>query len=84
MLKNLAILVAICIWADQFTAKTLLINTDYFALVDILNVKSSKSQRVMSPVRPVVLLCMKNNIKIKTSRIQCYQNSIADSISRFQ
>lgn len=80
-----AYLVAICIWADQFTAKKLLINTDNIALLDILNMKSSKSQRVMSLVRPVVFLCMKKKpIKIKTSRIQGYQNSIADSISRFQ
>lgn len=78
------ILVAMWIWADQFTAKKLLINTDNIALVDILNAKSSKSQRVMSLVRPLVLLCMKNNIQIKTRHIPGYQNSIADSISRFQ
>lgn len=62
-----AYLVAICIWADQFTAKKLLINTDNIALLDILNMKSSKSQRVMSLVRPVVFLCMKkkNPLRLK-------------------
>lgn len=83
-LELVPILVAMWIWADQFTAKKLLINTDNIALVDILNAKSSKSQRVMSLVRPLVLLCMKNNIQIKTRHIPGYQNSIADSISRFQ
>lgn len=83
-LELVLILLAIWVWADQFTAKKLIINTDNIALVDILNAKSEKSQRVMCLVRPLVLLCMKNNIQIKTRHIPGYQNSIADANSRFQ
>ena len=83
-LELVPILTAIWVWSDQFTAKKLVINTDNLALVHILNSQSSKSQRVMHLVRPLVLLCMKFNIQIKSTHIPGYKNSIADSISRFQ
>lgn len=83
-LELVPILLAIWVWADHFKAKKLLINTDNIALVHILNSQSSKSQRVMSLLRPLILLCLKYNIQIKSTHISGYKNSIADSISRFQ
>lgn len=83
-LELIPILVAIWLWSEQLAAKKLLINTDNMALVHIVNSKSSKTDRVMSLIRPLVLICLKHNIQIKATHIIGYKNSIADSISRFQ
>lgn len=83
-LELVPIVSAIWLWRDHFIAKKLLINTDNMALVHIINSQTSKSQRVMQLIRPLVLLCIKSNIQIKCVHIPGYYNSIADSISRFQ
>lgn len=38
----------------------------------------------MTILRPLILLCIRHNIQIKTIHIPGYQNYTADSISRFQ
>ena len=83
-LELFPILMALWIWRDKFTSRKLLLNTDNMALVHILNSMSSKSPRVMSLIRPIVFICLNNNIQIKCLHIPGYKNSIADSISRFQ
>jgi hypothetical protein len=83
-LEFVPILLAVWVWTPQFKAKKLLLNTDNLALVHILNSQTSKSPRTMALLRSLVLLCLKNNIQIKSTHIPGYQNSIADSISRFQ
>ena len=83
-LEMVPILMAIWVWSNYFTAKKLLIHTDNMALVHILNTQTSKSVNVMSLVRPLVLLCLKQNIQIKCVHVPGYTNSIADAISRFQ
>ena len=83
-LELVPIVLAIWVWSAQFTSKKLLINTDNMALVHILNTKSSKSSRVMSLVRPLVLHCLKHNIQIRCVHVPSYSNAIADAISRLQ
>ena len=51
-------------------------------LIFILNKKSSKSKRVMSILRPLVLSGMHHNIHFKASHEVGSSNSIADSVSR--
>jgi hypothetical protein len=53
-------------------------------LLDQKNLKSSKSSRVMSLLRPLVLITINNNIQLKCCHIQGSRNDIGDSISRFQ
>lgn len=64
-LELVSIVAAIWLWQDNLAAKKLIINTDNMALVHILNSQTSKSQRVMSLHRPLVLVCIKSNIQIK-------------------
>jgi hypothetical protein len=77
LLELVPMLTAIWVWSDHFTAKKFVINTDNLALVHILNSQSGKSQRVMHFVRPLVLLCIKFKIQIKSTHIPGYRNSIA-------
>lgn len=83
-LELVPIVAAIWLWQDNMAAKKLIINTDNMALVHILNSQTSKSQRVISLLRPLVLVCINSNIQIKSIHIPGYFNSTADSISRFQ
>lgn len=54
---------------------------DNIALVHILNNQSSKSPRVMSLIRPIMLMTLRNNIQFKTQHITGKTNIIVDAIS---
>lgn len=83
-LELVPIVLAVTTWCKQLTNKKVIFHVDNLALVEILNSKSSKSSRVMSLLRPLVLITMNNNIQLKCCHIQGSRNDIADSISRFQ
>jgi len=83
-LELVPIVLAVTTWCKQLTNKKVIFHVDNLALVEILNFKSSKSSRVMSLLRPLVLITMKYNIQLKCCHIQGSRNDIADSISRFQ
>jgi hypothetical protein len=51
-------------------------------VVAIINKKSSKSNRVMTLVRNLVLLSLQYNIMLKAEHIPSKINSIADALSR--
>ena len=54
------------------------------SLVHILNKQSSRSDRVMSFLRPLVLSALQNNIQFKAKHVSGIDNKIADAISRKQ
>lgn len=83
-LELIPIVMGIYIWGCQLSNSKLLLHTDNMALVSIINSKSSKSPRVMSLIRPLVLKCLHLNLQIKAQHIAGKLNEIADSISRFQ
>ena len=43
------------LWKERFEAKKIVFHCDNLAVVTILNSKTSKSERVMSLARPIVL-----------------------------
>ena len=55
-LELVPIVLAVTTWCKQLTNKKVIFHVDNLALVDILNSKSSKSSRVMSLLRPLVLI----------------------------
>ena len=83
-LELVPILLAICIWAPLFKNKKILFHVDNIALVSIINKRTSRSKRVMSLIRPLVLYTMEHNIQFKAKHIEGLHNEIADSLSRFQ
>ena len=83
-LELVPIVLAVYIWGHILANKKVLFRTDNHALADILNKKTSRSKRVMSFLRPLVLIAMHQNIQFKGLFISGYRNTISDSISRFQ
>ena len=55
---------------------------DNDSLVHKLNKQSSRSDRVMSFLRPLVLSALQNNIQFKAKHVSGSDNNIADAISR--
>lgn len=72
-LELVPIALAIYLWGDQFSNKKILFYSDNAAVVSILNNRSSKSERVMSLLRPIVYFTL-----------TLVNNGIADAISRQQ
>jgi hypothetical protein len=81
-LELFPVVVALCIWGEQLKNKKIIFNIDNQSVVHIINKKSSKSVRVMSLVRHLVLSTLQYNIMIKALHISGISNKIADSLSR--
>ena len=54
-LELFPVVVALCIWEEQLKNKRIIFNIDNQSVVHIINKKTSKSVRVMSLVRHLVL-----------------------------
>ena len=81
-LELFPVVVAVNIWGPHLKNKKILFHVDNQAVVVIINKKSSKSQRVMSLVRKLVLACLDFNILLRAEHISGRFNSIADILSR--
>ena len=69
------------IWGIHLKNKRIIFNVDNQPVVAIINKKSSKSNRVMTLVRNLVLLSLQYNIMLKAEHIPGKINSIADALS---
>ena len=76
--------VAIDLWKHKFSNSKILFYIDNMAVVHVINSTTSRSPRVMTIVRKLVLTCLKHNILIKAKYIPSKSNSIADCLSRSQ
>lgn len=81
-LELVPIVLSLMVWGSLLHNKKLILFIDNIALVHILNKQSSRSERVMSLVRPLMLVALKYNIQFKANHIPGKLNQIADSISR--
>lgn len=81
-LELFPVVVAIEIWGQDLRNKKILFHVDNESVVTIINKKSSKSTRVMTLVRKLVLSCLQFNILLKAEHIPGRNNSLADSLSR--
>ena len=78
------IYVACFIWGHKFHEKRLLFHCDNMAITNIWATGSSKCPKIMSLVRKMFFLAATNNFTINIKHIAGTDNSIADSLSRFQ
>ncbi|KAK3106899.1 hypothetical protein FSP39_002409, partial [Pinctada imbricata] len=83
-LELVPIVLAFTLWCNDLANKRIIIHKDNEALVSILNCQTSKSERKMSLLRPLILILMKSNITFRAKFIQGKLNNVADSISRMQ
>lgn len=81
-LELFPVVVALNIWGELLRNKRILFHVDNQAVVAIVNKKSSRSPRVMSLVRKLVLDCLKYNILIKCEHIPGVMNKVCDALSR--
>ena len=72
------------LWGAQWTTKRIVFFCDNESVVHILNQKTSKSQKIMDLLRPIVLCTLENNFTFTAKHVRGLDNSIADSLSRFQ
>jgi hypothetical protein len=83
-LEMVPIALACYLWKERFCSLKICFNCDNMAVVQILNSKSSKSERVMSLVRQIVMWSMQFSFHIKAVHVPGVNNKLVDSISRMQ
>lgn len=72
------------IFAPTLSNSSLVLHSDNLAIVHILNTHTSKDEKIMSLLRPLILLLMNNNIIFKARHIRGLDNSLCDALSRSQ
>ncbi|XP_033725218.1 uncharacterized protein LOC117315182 [Pecten maximus] len=83
-LELIPIFLALFVWGQELQNKKVIFHCDNMALVEILNKKSSRSCRVMSLIRPLLLECMYHNVQFKAMHVPGVSNAKADALSRLQ
>ena len=83
-LEMLNIVVALKVWANQWSNKKLRIKCDNMAVVEVLTSGKTKDNILATCARNVWLLCAVFNISIHIEHIPGKQNVIADLLSRYK
>lgn len=83
-LELIPIVLSFYLWDSKLKGKKIIIHTDNQSLVQIINNKSSRNNRVMILMRQLVLKLLLQNIQIKAVHIESKENGICDAISRLQ
>ena len=78
------IYLACMLWAPLWAHKRICFHCNNQAAVTILSAKSSKIPRIMNLIRPITLQTLKFNFTFTARHVPGVDNSIADSLSRFQ
>lgn len=79
-----AICAALTAWSYRLATKNILFHCDNMSVVRILSTGTSKCNHIMSLVRYLFYVCATNNILLRVVHIAGVDNSLADSLSRFQ
>lgn len=83
-LEMVPVALACYLWKDKLCSLKIRFNCDNMAVVEILNSKSSKSERVMSIVCEIVMGSLQFSFHIKAVHVPGVNNKLVDSISRMQ
>ena len=84
ILELFPIYVILNLYAHKLQNSNILFHCDNSAVVTILNKQSSKDAKIMSILRPLILVLMQNNINLRSVHIPGKLNILTDKISRFQ
>ena len=86
--KNIAflelypIVLAVHVFSDMLSNSRICFHTDNEAISIVINKQSAKDSEIMKLVRPLVLCCMKYNIKFRSKHISGILNVLPDRLSR--
>ena len=84
VLEFYPIVLSLFLWGHEMKNRCVLFFTDNEALVHVINKQSCKDKRLMSFVRQLVLICLRNNIVFKAKHVPGSRNCLADALSRLQ
>ena len=79
-----AIYIACYLWGPSWSGKRICMWCDNLPVVTIINSKRSRSPRIMDLVHSITILTLVYNFTFSAKHIPGLDNSIADSLSRFQ
>jgi hypothetical protein len=83
VLEIFPIVAAVFLWPAKLENRKVIFRCDNMSVCHIINSMTCKSKIIMNFVRKFVLQCLKHNIWFKCKHIPGINNSIADSLSRF-
>ena len=83
-LEMFPIYVCLHMFAHKLKNSSILFYSDNMGVVHIINNQSSKCHYIMQLIRPLVLTLLHHNIQLKAAHIPGVDNTLCDSISRFQ
>ena len=78
------ITMAVLVWGEELRNRRIVLNTDNMSIKFVINKQTSHDPKIMKLVRTFVVACLKNNISFRAVHVRSHDNSIADSLSRFQ
>ncbi|XP_077338353.1 uncharacterized protein LOC143983017 [Lithobates pipiens] len=84
LLELFPIVVALELWGAEFCNLKLRINCDNMGVVQVLNRMTASSPPVIRLLRQLVFRCLRLNVYVYAVHIPGVENSLADSLSRFQ
>lgn len=84
LLELFAVAVSVEKWAEHFPNKCMIIHCDNSAAIAVMNNLTACCTKCLFLVRKMVLTCMKYNMRIRVQYITSENDTIADSLSRFQ
>ena len=84
VLEMFPIVVSLSIWASELANKCVLFHTDNLGLVDVINKKTTKDNKLIVLLRELVLQCLKHNILFRAVHVPGVLNVKADALSRLQ
>ena len=79
-----AVVVAVATWGSQLKSKQILLHCDNMVVCNILKKGTSKNEHLMELVRMLFYISAHYNLLCSAMHIPTHDNSIADSLSRFQ
>jgi hypothetical protein len=82
VLELYPIYAALHTWTETFSNSAVAIYTDNRAVVDVIKKLYAKDRRLRQLLKPITLLCLKNNIRISAFHIQGTANVGPDLLSR--
>lgn len=78
------IVVGLSMWYHTLRNKRVLFMTDNESVVHVINKQTSRDTYLLSLIRKMVLICLRNNILFRPKHIPGIKNGLADSLSRLQ
>jgi len=83
-LEFFPIVVGLSMWCHTLRNKRVLFMTDNESVVHVINKQTSRDTYLLSLIRKMVFICLRNNILFRAKHIPGIQNGLADSLSRLQ